>query len=176
MTYCNLLSTSWWEEKVKWHISQGLQALGGRRKASLFSILSRISQVIRGKNFLPGRLHKTFPCPSISSARTITCCASANVAQSWLRCAKPFMMLKSREMRLVMLCWRPGDQGLYWARTILYFFCSWCCFSWKWTLTPWTLRWNMGIKHVRTEQLFFHPASEDNWSITTSEKSQKYLW
>lgn len=31
-------------------------------------------------------------------------------------------MLKSREMWLVMLCWRPRDQGLYCARTKLHFF------------------------------------------------------
>lgn len=120
MTYCGLLSTSWSE--VKWHISQGLQVLGEGRKASLSSILSRTCQVIRGNNFLPGRLHKTFSCLSISNARTMTGCTSANVAQSLLGFVKLFIMLKSRAMWLVMLCWRPGDQGLYWARTTLYFF------------------------------------------------------
>lgn len=105
---CVLLGTSWSEEKVKQHISQGLQVLGGRRKGFLFSILSRTCQHIRVSNFPPGRSHKTFSLPSISSARIATCSASPNVAHSCLWCVKTLMMLKTREMWLVMLCWRLG--------------------------------------------------------------------
>lgn len=108
MTYCGLLGTSWSEEKVKECICQGLQVLGGRRKGFLFSILSSTCQRIRENNFPPGRSHRTFSLPSISSAWIATCSASPNVAHSCLWCVKMFMMLKTREMWLMMLCWRLG--------------------------------------------------------------------